>query len=104
LQCVAVCCSVLQRVAACCSVLQCVAVCCSVLQRVAACCSVLQCVAVCCSVLQCITFSDLNECVMSHTNAYVLVLIEWVLSHMEIERYIVSRVKGDVSPKIILRE
>jgi len=30
-------------------VLQCVAVCCSVLQ---ACCSVLQCVAVCCSVLQ----------------------------------------------------
>jgi len=33
--------------------LQCVAVCCSVLQRVAVCCSVLQCVAVCCSVLQC---------------------------------------------------
>ena len=42
-------------------VLQCVAVCCSVLQRVAVCVScdtsvrrdVLQCVAVCCSVLQC---------------------------------------------------
>ena len=39
--------SVLQCVAVCCSVLQCV------LQRVAVCCSVLQCVAVCCSVLQC---------------------------------------------------
>ena len=51
LQCVAVCCSVLQYVVAvCCSVLQCVAVCSSVLQRVAVCCSVLQCVAVCCSV------------------------------------------------------
>jgi len=53
LQCVAVCCSVLQCVAVECmyllSVLQCVAVCCSVLQCVAVCCSVLQCVAVCCS-------------------------------------------------------
>jgi len=74
LQCVAVCCSVLQRVAVyarrvavCCSVMHCAPVCCSmcqvtrmetrydthynqqhsyVLQRVAACCSVLQCVAV----------------------------------------------------------
>jgi len=48
LQCVAVCCSVLQCVAlsVCCSVLQCLAVCCIV--------SVLQCVAVCCSVLQCV--------------------------------------------------
>jgi len=77
LQCVAVCCSVLQYVAVCCvavcdkrtkfhlrfiterslirySVLQCVAVCCSVLQCVAVCCSVLQCVAVCCSMLQCV--------------------------------------------------
>jgi len=71
LQCVTVCCSVLQLVAVC-SVLQCVAVCCSVLQCVAViqwsasmheiiriahqvvavCCSVLQCVAVYCSVLQ----------------------------------------------------
>jgi len=67
LQCVEVCCIVLQRVVAYCSVmfvgilaeddlhdqgdeLQCVAVCCSVLQCVAACCV---CVAVCCSVLQC---------------------------------------------------
>jgi len=33
---------------------QCVAACCSVLQRVAACCNVLQCVAVCCNVLQCV--------------------------------------------------
>jgi len=38
MQCVAVCCSVLQRFAVCCSALQCVAVCCSVLQRVAVCC------------------------------------------------------------------
>jgi len=45
LQCVAACCSVLQRVAVCCSVLQCVAVCCSVLQCAAVCHSVLQCVA-----------------------------------------------------------
>jgi len=42
LECVGVCCSVLQRVAMCCSVLQFVAVCCSVLQCVALCCSVLQ--------------------------------------------------------------
>ena len=33
LQCVAVCCSVLQRVVVRCSVLQCVAVCCNILQR-----------------------------------------------------------------------
>ena len=60
LQCVAVCCSVLQtKIAACrwchwlvcCSVLQCVAVCCSVLRCVAVWCSVVQCVAVCCNVL-----------------------------------------------------
>ena len=64
LQCVAVCCSVLQcsmlqYVAVCCSVeqlavLQCVAVCCSVLQCVAAFCSVLQYVPLHCSVLQCV--------------------------------------------------
>jgi len=72
LQCVTVCCSVLQYVAAhwtedlpkcialCCSVSQCVAVHRIVLQRVAVCrsafalcCSVLQCFAVCCNVLQC---------------------------------------------------
>jgi len=87
LQCIAVCCSVLQRVAVYrspliawsipkatpfaavyCSVLQylavlsnalqCVAVCCSVLQCVAVCCSVLQCVAMCCSVLQCIAVTS----------------------------------------------
>ena len=59
LQCVAVCCSVLQcvvrrerqlallqGVAVCCNVLECVAVCCRVLQGVAGCCSVLQSVAV----------------------------------------------------------
>jgi len=79
LQCVAVCCSVVQCGAVCCTVLQCVAVycialdddtneedevccsalhcgavCCSVVQCVALCCSVLQCVAVCCSVLHCV--------------------------------------------------
>jgi len=65
-QCIAVCCSVLQRpnwrrilkysssASSDSIVLQCVALCGSVLQRVAACCSVLQCVAVCCSVLQCV--------------------------------------------------
>jgi len=47
-----ICCSVLQCVVGCSSVLQCAAVCCSVLQCAAVCCSVLQCVAVCCSVLQ----------------------------------------------------
>jgi len=81
LQCIAVCCSVLQcgpivlislretcngkafGVAVCCSVLQCVAVCCNGLISlketcfgkafsVAVCCSVLQCAAVCYSVLQ----------------------------------------------------
>jgi len=43
MQCVAACCSVLQRVAACCRVLPCVAACCSALQRVAVCFSLLQC-------------------------------------------------------------
>ena len=60
------------------SVLQCVAVCCSVLQRVAVCyvaerdadlvqslcvpvcCSVLLCVAVCCSVLQCVAVTEMQ--------------------------------------------
>ena len=42
-QCVAICCSVLQRV------LQCVALLCSVLQRGAVCCSIVHCVAACCS-------------------------------------------------------
>jgi len=79
LQCVAVCCSVLQcaslliflhtlfHISLCyyrppttspsitrTSLWQCVAVCCCVLQCVVVCCSVLQCVAVCCSVLQCV--------------------------------------------------
>jgi len=50
----AACCSVLQHVAACRSVLQCAAACCTVLQRVAACCSVLQRVATCRDVEFCI--------------------------------------------------
>jgi len=66
-QCVAACCSVLQRAAVCCRVLQCVAACPSVLQRAPACysvlprvavhreihtahsCSMFQCIAVCCT-------------------------------------------------------
>ena len=85
LQCVAVCCSVLQPVRdALCLILnescsQCVAVCCSVLQCVAVCCSVLQpvrdvlclilnesCsqyVAVHCSVLQCFALMLVLQCV-----------------------------------------
>jgi len=50
IECVAVCCSVLQHGADCQP-----AVFYSVLQRVAVCYSVLQCVAVCCSVLQCVS-------------------------------------------------
>jgi len=49
LQCVAVCCSVLQRVAACCSA----ALCCSMSGR-NPCTDALQCVAVRCSALQCV--------------------------------------------------
>ena len=87
LQCVAVCCHVLQYVpigknlfyrciTVCCSVLQCVAVrptlhvCFSVLQCVTVCCSVLQCVAVrpilhvCCSVLQCASVRSDWECLI----------------------------------------
>jgi len=49
-------------------VLQCVVVCCSVLQCVqcgtAVCCSVLQCVAVCCSVLQCVAVCSM--CSLCH--------------------------------------
>ena len=52
MNCVAVCCSMLQYVAVCCSMLQYVAVCCSMLQHVAVCCSMLQYVAACCSMLQ----------------------------------------------------
>ena len=67
MQCVAVCCSVLQRVAVCCSSLQCVAVCCSALHCIAVCCSVLQCVAVCCSVLQCVAVCcSVLQCVAVH--------------------------------------
>jgi len=65
-QCVAVCCSVLQRSAMCCSLLQCVAVCCSVLQCVAVCCSVLQCVAV--IVEQSTTYFCMSH--VAHVNAF----------------------------------
>ena len=55
LQCVAVCCSVLQHVAARCSALQCIVVRHSVLCYFAVCCNVLQCVAIFVSVLYCAT-------------------------------------------------
>jgi len=68
LQCVAVCCSVLQAAnsqahSVCCSVLQCVAVCCRLPTHrltpcVTVCHSVLQCVAVCCRVWQCVAVCD----------------------------------------------
>jgi len=80
LQCVAVCCSVLQLfwfILLLLAMLQCAAVCCSVLQCVAAlliylttlgyvavCCSVLQCVAVCCSSFDLSDYSWL--CVRTH--------------------------------------
>jgi len=62
LQCVAVCCGVLQCSKNCWSLFTCMCVC--VLQCVAVCCSVLQCVAVCCSVLPCsqITGLSLHTC------------------------------------------
>ena len=89
LQCIAVCCSVidgervmkrygvkrvlLQRVAVCCSVMQCAAV--QWIEHneeirckesvVAACCSVLQCNAVCCSVLQCNASSTMKRYVVN---------------------------------------
>ena len=93
LQCVAVCCSVLQCVvvpvggnshvawvAVFCSVLQCVAVCCRVLQCVvvpvggnshvacvAVCCRVLQCVTVCCRVLQSVAVCcSVLQCLAHH--------------------------------------
>ena len=75
LQCVAVCCRVLQSevhtvsvlsrqetcMGVCYSVLQCVAVCRSVVKCVAVCCSVLQCVAVWCSMLQCVAVHSTNS-------------------------------------------
>jgi len=72
MQCVAVCCSVLQRAEVCCSELQYVAVCCSVLQCVAVCCE-LQCVAVFC-------------CVLHFSGHY--------------QRYFAGRVVGDLTPAV----
>ena len=71
-----------------CSVLQCVAVCCSVMQKsahdtrhslkltslqfalqcVAVCCSVLQCVSVCCSVLQCVAEIGTRQVTFANAN------------------------------------
>ena len=100
LQCVAVCCSVLQRVAlnilstitgahavenaciVCCSVLQCVAVCCSVLQCVAVCCSactitgahtIENAYMMCCSVMQCVAVCcSVLQCVAVCCSTYTI--------------------------------
>ena len=66
------CCSVLQCVVVCCRVLQltyilgvvCCCVCCGVLRCVAVCCGVLQCVAACCSVLQSVIVDICTWCSM----------------------------------------
>jgi len=98
LQCMAVCCSALQRVASCCSVMQCdtrsvlhtppntvspcVAVytfCYSVLQCVAVCGRVLQCVSVPCIVLQCAavrhTLRSINAAKLSLSLFWFLILV-----------------------------
>jgi len=64
LQCITVCCSVLQCVAVYYSVLQCIPVCCSVLQCVAVYYSVLQCITVRRSVFQCVAvYSSVLQCI-----------------------------------------
>ena len=98
MQCVALCCTVLQcthelkELEIC--VLQCVAVCCSVLQYVAVhtqtqgardlcvavCCSVSQCVAVCCSELQCAAVC----CVCSSETEGALKELSFKLKELEI--------------------
>jgi len=81
LQCIAVCCNVLQccngvekctvTPPTCADMLQCFAACCSVLQRVAACCSVLKCIAVCCSELKCAATSSEERELYIHTHCSV---------------------------------
>jgi len=112
LQCVAVCCSVLQQlctarlsieivlqcVAVCCSVLHCVAVCmswmpvkrdcCSMWQSIAVCCSMLQHVAVCCSVLQYV--HELRASCLSQ---------KIVLQSVAVSNSVLQRVVSPVSPK-----
>ena len=64
LQCVALCCRMLQCVVVRSSVLQCVAVCGDMYEQcVAAHCSVLRCVAECCSVLQCVAVY--SKCILN---------------------------------------
>jgi len=72
LQCVAVCCSVLQCVAG-------VSVCCQrcfvrIMQYVAVCCSVLQCVAVCCSVYL--------YAIYTHTHIRMLMYVIYTCTHI----------------------
>ena len=87
MQCIAVCCSVMQYAALCRSMLQCVAACCSVLQYAAVCCNVLQCVAGYCSVLQCVavccSLYDVRPILVTHMNE---VYFTNVCSHFAVER------------------
>jgi len=91
LQCVALCCTLLQCVAVRVEyvgrtlrtyvyiyVLQCVAVCCSVLQCVAVCCSVLQFVAVRCSALQCVAVCCSERSICRENTTFIFVYVTWV--------------------------
>jgi len=60
--------------------LQCVVVCCSVVQCGAVCCSVLQCVAVCCSVLQCV------EVCCGHLISHALICITSWRRHTALQK------------------
>jgi len=115
LQCVAVCCSVLQRVAACCrvsatrktmhtdrsihtrldtcSMLQCVTVCGCMSQLATVCCGdcvavrcgVLQCVALCCSVVQCVAARHSAVSLYHPTRRNALQSVYHILSEREME-------------------
>jgi len=61
----------IECVAVCCSVLQCVAVCCRVSQCVTVCCSVLQCIPVCCSVLQCVYTLDCTHVYFARYDTHI---------------------------------
>ena len=117
LQCVAMCCSVLQCVAVCSAgavprvlqcvvvclnVLQCVTVCCSVFSRrsaschtwmmqcVAVCCSALQCVAVCGNVLQCGAVREPRWCIYECA-LYITLVHRHSATHCYIQRHTVTR-------------
>jgi len=74
-------------------VLQCVAVCCSVLQSVAGNCIVLQCVEVCCSVLQCVALS-----MMTDKNSLISTQLQGIAGYCSVLQGVaVSRTSGENS-------